>query len=255
MEQYGGKRSHKAAKTFVFAVSMLIPATTFFAQEQSGGFDPVPGMQRVGGQITAISGDRLTIKAQDGLVYQVVTTTNTRMMKQGGATFKPSELKVGDGVMSAGNFDAPTKTMHAAMLLEIDAEQVKKLSAARQQAAASMGKTIIMGRVTAIDMESIKMTVERPDHVSQTITFDQNTSFRRIASSRMGASEAGSMGFDLAALSGEQEKPKQAAAGESITLADIRVGDVVDGPGLLKGGVFVPKQLSVRTPHATAEHK
>ena len=36
-----------------------------------------------------------------------------------------------------------------------------------------------------------------------------------------------------------------AAGGESITLADIKVGDTVAGQGALKNGVFVPTELGV----------
>ena len=35
------------------------------------------------------------------------------------------------------------------------------------------------------------------------------------------------------------------SGGESITLADVKVGDTIVGPGALKGGVFVPTQLTV----------
>jgi hypothetical protein len=37
-------------------------------------------------------------------------------------------------------------------------------------------------------------------------------------------------------------------AGESITLADIKVGDRVAGPGEVKSGRFVAKELTVMTP-------
>ena len=33
--------------------------------------------------------------------------------------------------------------------------------------------------------------------------------------------------------------------GESITLADIKVGEMVGGPGAVKGGAFVPTELRV----------
>ncbi len=35
------------------------------------------------------------------------------------------------------------------------------------------------------------------------------------------------------------------AGGESITLADVKVGDMVRGTGSVKGGTFVPTQLVV----------
>src|SRR6202021_3098829 len=65
-----------------------------------------------------------------------------------------------------------TKTVHAVFVGVIDAEQMKK---ARE----NMGKTYITGKVTAIDMDALKLTVMRPDGVSQVIGVDEQTSFKR----------------------------------------------------------------------------
>jgi hypothetical protein len=81
-------------------------------------------------------------------------------------------------------------------------------------------------------MDNAKMTVERPDHVAQTIGFDETTSFRR--GGRMGGG-GGAEGAAPAAVEG----------GESITLADIKVGESVRGTGSVKGGTFVPTELVV----------
>lgn len=74
-----------------------------------------------------------------------------------------------------------------------------------------LGKTWISGKVTAI--EGTKVTVLRMDGVSQTIGVDENTSFHKRR--------------------------------DSITLADIKVGDPVNGQGALKDGVFVATRLNV----------
>ena len=42
--------------------------------------------------------------------------------------------------------------------------------------------------------------------------------------------------------------PGAGSGGESITLADIKVGDMVAGQGALKNGVFVPTELGVADP-------
>ena len=147
------------------------------------------GMQRVNGEVTAVTGATITIKTEDGVTMQVVTTDNTRVMKgrglpgQGGAGLgapgqggqgqrgfdpnpvKVSDLKVGDGLMAAGNLDAPNKTLHAAFVVATDAATIKALKD-------NLGKTYIAGKVTAIDLDDAKMTIERQDHVSQTIAFD-----------------------------------------------------------------------------------
>jgi hypothetical protein len=194
--------------------------------EQAVGRGQFAGMQRVGGTITAVSGDALTVKAEDGTVYQVTTTPNTRVMKGQGVTVKVADLKVGDGVTAAGNMDAPNKTLHAAFVMGVDAELIKKLRE-------NMGKTYIAGKVTAIDADNAKMTVLRQDGVSQVIGFDETTSFKR--GGRLGRAGMGAVGTPIVPVEG----------GESITLADIKVGDNVTGTGTLKAGVFVPGQLNV----------
>ena len=197
---------------------------------QEDGRAAFAGMQRVGGEVTAVAGSTLTVKTEDGTTMQIVTTDNTRVMKGRGVIVKIAELKVGDGVMAAGNLDAPKKTLHAAIVFATDAAQVKEMKE-------NLGKTYIVGKVTAIDMDDAKMTVERPDHVAQTIGFDETTSFQRggrLSGGRLGA--------------GGAQGPATAEGGESITLADIKVGDTVRGTGSVKGGVFVPTQLVVGTP-------
>ena len=184
------------------------------------------GMQRVAGEVTAVAGATLTVKTEDGGTMQIVTTDNTRVMKGRGVTVKVADLKVGDGVMAAGMLDAPNKTLHAAMVFAQDAAQVAAMKA-------NLGKTYIVGRVTAIDMDNAKMTVERPDHVAQTIGFDETTSFRK------GGRGGGRMGGADAPAAAPAE------GGESITLADIKVGESVRGTGSVKGGTFVPTELVV----------
>lgn len=237
-------RQRKWAAAVVVALLMPLCGVNARAQEADGqraGRGQFAGMQRIGGVITAISGPQVTIKTMDGAVYQVVTTDNTRVMRGRGEAIKLTDLKAGDGLMAMGNLDAPNKTMHAAMVMSIDAEQMKRMDEARKQELANLGKTLIAGTVTAIDMDNATMTVERPDGVSQTIGFDEGTSFRR---GRI------MMGNRLAAQPGTADSGNGGAAaqGESITLADIKVGDRVGGPGEVKGGRFVAKELTVMTP-------
>ena len=224
----------------MLAGGFLLPVRVLTAQEPAeqggGGRGQFAGMQRVGGEVTAIAGATLTIKAEDGSTAQIVTTDNTRIMKGRGVTVKIADLKVGDGVMAMGNLDAPNKTLHAAMVMATDAAEVKKLRE-------NLGKTYIAGKVTAIDLDNAKMTVMRADGVSQTIGFDETTSFKRGRAGRGG-------GFGGGFGGGGAEAPANAPAptGESITLADVKVGDQIAGQGSLKSGVFVPAQLTVATP-------
>jgi hypothetical protein len=238
------------SKRAAIALALLMPlgAVSAKAQDsatQGAGRGQFAGMQRIGGTITAIAGPQVTIKTVDGVVYQVVTTDNTRVMRGRGNLIKLGDLKAGDGLMAMGNMDAPNKTIHAAMLISMDADQMKKLEDAQKQQLANLGKTLIAGRVTAIDMDNATMTVERPDGVSQTIGFDENTSFRR---GRMmmgnGTGFASANGSSAATGTNATAVP----TGESITLADIKIGDRVAGPGEVKSGRFVAKELTVMTP-------
>jgi hypothetical protein len=83
-----------------------------------------------------------------------------------------------------------------------------------QMMAEGMGKQFIAGTVETID--ELKLTIARVDGQTQVIEVDENTSFRK--------------------------------QGESITLADIKVGDQVMGRGALKDGTFVPATLNVGFP-------
>jgi hypothetical protein len=166
-------------------------------------------MQRVSGEVTAVSGATLTLKTEEGGTVQVVTTDNTRVMKGragvgGGAptggTVKVSDLKVGDGVVASGTLDEPNKTIHAAILIATDAAEVKRLK--------------------------------------ENLT----TSFKR-------GGRGGGMGaMGMGGGAGAAPAAGAAEGGESITLADIKVGDNVTGTGSVKGGTFVPAQLMVTTP-------
>jgi hypothetical protein len=208
-----------------------LAATAQEPGEQVGGRAQFAGMERVVGTVVSVAGDVVTVKAEDGSVYKLATTPNTRLI-EGQAPVKVADLKAGDGAMALGNMDAPNKTLHAALVMVTDADTLKKMRE-------NLGKTYISGRVTAIDLDNLKMTVMRPDGVSQTIGFDESTSFKR--GGRMGRGNFAARGAGAATpLEG----------GESITLADIKVGDNVVGTGSLKGGVFVPGQLNVAEPRA-----
>jgi hypothetical protein len=215
----------------VFAPMQLLAQD---AGDQDGGARAAfAGMQRVSGEVTAINGAKLTVKSTEGDTVQVVTTDNTRIMKGrggSGGVVKLADLKVGDGVMAAGNLDAPNKTLHAALLFATDAAEVKRL---RDE----LGKSYIVGKVTAIDLDDAKMTIERPDKVLQTIGFDETTSFRRGGRAQFGQQNG--------AAGAPAGRAPQVTGGESITLADIKVGDSVRATGALKSGVFVPTQLVV----------
>jgi hypothetical protein len=242
---------NRRKKWAAVALALLLPLGVVSARAQDSaepgaGRGQFAGMQRIAGTITAISGPQVTIKTVDGTVYQVVTTDNTRVMRGRGNPAKLADLKVSDGLMAMGNMDAPNKTIHAAMLMAMDADQIKRMEDAQKQQIANLGKTLIAGRVTAIDMDNVTMTVERADGVSQTIGFDENTSFRRGRMTTTGNGVGFAAGNGSGAGAGANDKA--APTGESITLADIKVGDRVAGPGEVKSSRFVARELTVMTP-------
>lgn len=201
------------------------------------------GGQMVRGTVTAAAADHLTVKTEAGEVYQVVFSANTRVSKDR-QPVKVTDIKAGDGVGAMGVLDPATKTVHAVFVGVMDAEQVKK---ARE----GMGKVYITGRVTAIDMDALKLTVLRPDGVSQVIGVDEQTSFKRggrgmsMLASGSGVTEMGPAGGRGSGGNAAGDSPGAGSGGESITLADVKVGDAVAGRGALKNGLFVPTELGV----------
>jgi hypothetical protein len=257
-----------AAKLLLVAAAVALPTMVLAQEEQDGprrGGVAFAGGQMVRGTVTATAADHLTVKTEAGEVYQVALSANTRLTKDR-QPVKVADIKVGDAVGAMGVLDAPTRTVHAVFVGVIDAEQVKK---ARE----NMGKTYITGKVTAIDMDALKLTVMRPDGVSQVIGVDEQTSFKRggrgmaaMASGagvvEMGVGPGGGRGMGAGAGtpgSGTSAEAGKGAGngggGESITFADVKVGDTVAGRGGLKNGTFVPTELGVMDPAAMGQRR
>jgi hypothetical protein len=198
----------------------------------------------VRGTVTAVSGDKVTLKTDNGDSFQVAITPNTRLMKERNP-IKPVEIHVGDGIGAMGEIDQPTKTVHALFVSVVDAEQVKKLKE-------SFGKTWITGKVIAID--DLKLTILRSDKVTQVIAVDEDTSFKKggramqMAMQSDGAAMGGGGGNWQGRGGAARPEGAGSGEGESITLADVKVGDNIAGQGSLKNGVFVPKTLAVADP-------
>jgi hypothetical protein len=246
----------RALQVALVAAVVAMPGSTLLAQGgQDDARQPVTsfaGGQMVRGTVTATAADHLTVKTDAGEVYQVSLSANTRLTKDR-QPVKLLDVKVGDGVGAMGVLDPATKTVHAVFVGVVDAEQVKK---ARE----NMGKTYITGKVTAIDLEGLKLTIERPDGVSQVIAVDEQTSFKR-GGRGMAAMASGAGVMDVP---GGQPRGNGAGAGagtgnstsgESITFADVKVGDAIAGRGGLKSGVFVPTELGVMNPGGMGQRR
>ena len=235
-----GRLAQGLALSAVLLAGWMTPAA--WGQDAAGDAQSRSGLalenaQRVMGTVTAAAANQLTVKTEKGETFQIVTTANTRLMKDR-QTVQFGAIHSGDSVGAMGILDDSTKTLHALMVMVVDAEQVKK---ARE----GLGKIYIVGKVTSID--DVKITLLRPDGVSQVIEVDEGTSFKRG-----GRGSAGMGGFGGMGGAGEIASPRTGAAtesgGESITLADVKVGDNVGGPGTAKHDVFVPTELRVAVP-------
>jgi hypothetical protein len=203
-----------------------------------GGFG---GGQPVAGTVTAATKDSVTLKTDAGDVY-TVTATDTARITRDRQPIKLADVKPGDSVTAMGTVDAAKKTVQAMMINDVDAATVQK-------AKDDMGKTYITGKVTAIDLDNAKVTVLRTDGVSQSITLDEGTSIQKGArgiqvglQAEMGGGGRGGMGGGRPGGNGAAAAP---AAPESITLADVKMGDSIVASGALKAGVFVPVKMGV----------
>jgi hypothetical protein len=233
-------KSARLASISLIALSLLLAAPSPQAQQgppDEGAFAMGAQGRMVRGTVTAVAGEQLSVKTDAGDIFQVAVTTNTRLMKDR-QPVKFADIHVGDGVGAMGVLDAQAKTIHAAALFVVDAAQVKKMRD-------DMGKTYISGKVTAID--DLELTIHRQDGVTQKIAVDEGTSFKR-GGRRAGMAMRGDGSADAFAGGGGDSSARPGgplAGGESITLADVKVGDTIIGPGALKSGVFVPTQLTV----------
>jgi hypothetical protein len=191
-----------------------------------GGF----GMMGAGlmGTVTATSADQYTIKTDAGVEYAVHFSGETRIFKMpasarreggqdnGGAQgagqgrsmggnppqqLKSSDIKVGDVVQVRGQIDEAAKSVPAVAIVQLDPDRVAQI----REMNANFGKTWLMGEVTSIDGVKVTLTGSL-DNAPHSFVADENTTFRQRR--------------------------------DPITLADIKVGDVVRADGAVKGDAF-----------------
>jgi hypothetical protein len=177
------------------------------------------GFQGVGGQITAIEGSTITLQTFRGDTAKVKITSSTRLMKDR-ADVKLSDFKVGDRVFAAGEQGKDGVWVAQALGERTGGPSRGGGMSGAQVKPEDNGKTYIFGEVTKID--GTKLTVKKQDGAEQVIEVDDDTSFRN-----------------------ERR--------ESVTLADVKVGDFVRGQGEVKNGVFVPRQLNAGRPRGARQ--
>lgn len=204
------------------------------------GFGGMGMMGRaVSGNVTAVASGSLTVKSFEGDAYTVNFGDNTRFMKmqpgmgggrgrmgggggmEGGGMgggggmrgnppeqIKATDIKVGDPVMARGEIDSSAKTVGAVAVMVLTPQMAQRM----QQMAADYGKTWLMGRVTAIDGTNVTV-MGTEDNAPHTFVVNENTEFR------------------------ERRNP--------VTLADVKVGDMIRVQGALNSGTFTASEVNL----------
>src|SRR6516162_981465 len=174
-------------------------------QGQAAG-DFAGGPRPLFGKITALHEGSLEItKADGGLV--VVKLTNQTVYRKDRADAKITDFKVGDVVMVRGEQNPD----HSVTAKLVGGRTGGPGGGMMLSGGGTLGKDYVVGEVKAV--EPPKLTVLRPDGVTQTLELNENSSLRR--------------------------------GRESITMADIQVGDHLMARGVLENDMFVPKGVMV----------
>jgi preprotein translocase subunit YajC len=194
-------------------------------QTQGRGGERRPG---VFGKLTAVHGQSVEITKQDGTVVTVKISGSTQFRKEREAA-KLSDFKVGDVVFVRGEENAD-HTWTAEVLgtrpngsfgggpggAGAEGGHVGGQGAGQGggRPTGVLGQDYVFGEVKAVDAP--KLTILRPDNVTQTVELNEETSLRK--------------------------------GRDSITMADIQAGDHIMVRGGMANNVFQPKSVMVIGP-------
>jgi len=159
------------------------------------------------GRIAAIQDGAIKITRPDGSEQKVNITAKTEFRKDREPA-KLKDFKVGDGVLVRGE-ENPDFSLTAQLIAGRSGNGPNGPN--RQNPVGTLGKDFVVGEVKALDPPSI--TVMRTDNVKQTFDLNEDTSLRK--------------------------------GRDSVTMADLQVGDHVFVRGGLQDSQFVPKTLVV----------
>lgn len=185
--------------------ALLIPAGPALHAQEDSNFD-IAGLQAIRGTVVRTGGSSVFVKVHDGTVYQVETGANTHFVK-GGAAITADPAKTGDTVLAGGELDQKKHTLGAVFVAVVDAAELAELDRRRNE----WGKTWLAGTVTA--KQGTTLEIKRPDGVLNTVTVDEDTSFRKRH--------------------------------QSITYPDVQVGDGLTATGAQGKNGFTAKVLTV----------
>jgi hypothetical protein len=160
------------------------------------------GPRPIVGQITALHEGTIEITTPDGQALTVKWNDQTEFRKDREKA-KASDFKAGDLIMVRGH-EAANHVINARMI-------GARTGGPGMEPLGTLGKDYVAGEVKVVDAP--RLTVLRPDNVTQTIDLNEETSLRRVR--------------------------------ESITMAEIQVGDHVIARGAQLNEVFVPKSVMV----------
>ena len=182
--------------------------------------------QGVLGTVSAITPEHFTVRDENGELYTIHYSVNTRIMKSVGAgirrgqdgefeppadpptPIKATEIKVGDAIAATGEMNAGAKSVGAVFIMQIGPERARQM----REMQANYGKTWLTGKVTSIQAVTVRLQ-GGPDNLIHSFVADENTTFRKRH--------------------------------EPITLGDIEVGDIVRTEGLIRNGVFLATSVTV----------
>src|SRR5580658_10229143 len=190
-------------------------------QMQGRGGERRPGVM---GKLTAVHDQSLEITRQDGSVVTVKISGNTQFRKERESA-KLSDFKVGDTVFVRGQENAD-HTWTAEIIGERPnggfgggagaggGRGAGQGGGPGGRPAGVLGQDYVFGEVKAIDAP--KLTILRPDNVTQTVELNEETSLRK--------------------------------GRDSITMADIQAGDHIMVRGGMVNNAFQPKSVMVIPP-------
>ena len=203
--------------TVAYAQDTPAPGNTPAPQQQGQGRmrEGDNGQRPLFGKITAMHDGAIELTGPDGQVTTVKLTSQTEFRKDRQPA-KAADFKVGDTVMVRGDQN-PDHTVTAKMIGGRTGGPGGGGPGGGGQGGGmffgggTLGKDYVAGAVKSIDPP--RLTVLRTDNVTQTLELNEDTTLRR--------------------------------GRESITMADIQVGDHLVAHGAVQNDVFVPKGVMV----------
>ena len=201
---------------FLLAAKAGRPQAPAAAAQDQGGpppsvLRPAPTKgraQALFGKIAAINNGSLELTKPDGTTVTVKLTDKTEYRKDRQGA-KLADFKVGDLV-----FARLDEQLERGMTAQMIGGRSGSGAEGGSRGFGELGKDFVVGEVKSVDAP--KLTVLRPDNVTETLELNEETSLRR--------------------------------GRESITLADIQPGDHVVVRGVVENNAFVPKNVMVLSP-------